>query len=118
MEPIETFEVDEKTRIATYCDNDAENPLTWGDHVTKDSPEYVQWASGDVYGVAIETRIDFYELDDNGIATDRPAIEVWEETDSLWGCYLDGEYTALVVAKENFGVKIGTGKTTTPEQGV
>jgi len=106
MKPVEIIEIDDKTRIAVYLDTDAESPLTWGTALTEDSFEYKQWAKGEVYGVVIEQRVDYYELDDNGVATDRPCLEVWEETgDSLWGCYLDDTYTAEMVAKEYFGVE-------------
>lgn len=66
-----------------------------GEYVT-----YAAWRRGDVYGVIHEKRQTWEHSED-----DRE-LETWEHEDSLWGCYLDQEYTALVVASEHFDVEI------------
>ena len=103
MRPVEIVEIDDKTRIAVYPDTDAECPREWGDHITRDSPEYKQWAAGEVYGVVIETRALCY--DERGNLLTEPPFDIWVQSDSLWGCYLDADYTAEIVAKEYFGVE-------------
>lgn len=66
--------------------------------IIKDEQEdYRRWCDGEVYGVKLERRIDLYELDDKGVATDREAFPFWEEVESLWGCYLNDDYTAKEV---------------------
>jgi hypothetical protein len=64
---------------------------------------YEQWADNEVYGVVFQRRVDLYELDDRGIATDREATVVWDDVEALWGCYLDDTYTPMDVAKEIVG---------------
>lgn len=59
---------------------------------------YQQWADGEVYGVIFERAVEWKTLDGSAMMT------TWEEVDSVWGCYLDDEYTAEQVARENFGV--------------
>lgn len=94
--PIETIAVNDTTRILVYIDEDAEDPRTWGDHVTDDDPAVIAWRHGDVYGVAVERLIEYVRVDTGA------TMSQWEETDSLWGCYLDDTYTARAVAAEYF----------------
>jgi hypothetical protein len=65
--------------------------------IESDLTTYKTWANGDVYGVILERSIEWLKLDGSeGKRTD------WEQEDSLWGCYLDDEYTAKQVAAEHF----------------
>lgn len=62
---------------------------------------YAAWRRGDVYGVIHEKSQTWkHSEDDREIVT-------WEHEGSLWGSYLDDEYTALDVAREHFDVEIG-----------
>ena len=64
---------------------------------------YKQWADGDVSGVILERkiieRVETKHWDGEVTETER---EDWEHVDSLWGCYLDDDYTAERVALEHF----------------
>lgn len=82
-------------RFRVVQDVDAEDPCTWGDHVQKGDDIHTKWADGDVYGVILERCVQYVNVDDSSDLYGR-----WLETDSLWGCYLDAEYTALNVARE------------------
>lgn len=95
--PVETIAIDAATRLIVRYDHDAESPLSWGDHVTRDSPEYQRWQEGDVYGVILERARIFTA--DNG-----DTLTVWEKSESIWGCYLDADYTARTVAAEYWSV--------------
>lgn len=66
---------------------------------------YRQWADGEVYGVILERLALWAKLSDDGSSVlqgDGTVREEWEEVESLWGCYLDDDYTAQVVAAEHF----------------
>lgn len=95
---MDTIAIDDKTRLLVLPDEDAGDPRDWGLDIDDDSPEVQAWRAGEVYGVVIE-RLATYTNDATGEKMSR-----WEETDSLWGCYLDDTYTAEVVAREYFGV--------------
>jgi hypothetical protein len=82
-------------RLRVEQDTDAEDPTTWGDHVTEGDNVHRRWARGHVYGVIMERYVKY--VDPTG---EFPDFGRWLETDSLWGCYLDSDYTALTVAKE------------------
>lgn len=103
MTAIETIQVDEGTRILVYVDEDSEDPRTWGEEITDDDPAVEAWRAGEVYGVAVERLETWTRTDSDGMFHKRT---VWEETDSIWGCYLDETYTARHVAFEYFDVPI------------
>lgn len=65
--------------------------------IDQERETYRQWAEGEVYGVIHEKLETWVKADDPDETRDD-----WEEVDALWGCYLDDDYTALVVAKEHF----------------
>lgn len=54
-----------------------------------------QWLKGDVYGIILEKREQFTNADETR------ELDIWEEDDSIWGNYLDDDYTARRVAVEN-----------------
>ncbi len=83
----------------------AEHLAQQAEVIQQERATYETWASGEVYGVILQKAVDLYELDDMGIATDREALRVWDDIDSLWGCYLDDTYTARDVAAEHFGIE-------------
>lgn len=63
--------------------------------------EWSAWAQGDVYGVVHEVRERWINAED-----DTEEMSLWNQKDALWGNYLDQDYTALDVARENFGVEL------------
>lgn len=67
--------------------------------IAEERETYRQWADGEVYGIILEKRATWVRLDDPEDMRD-----AWEETDAIWGCYLDDTYTALDVAKDQFGI--------------
>lgn len=99
-ETVEVISIDDATRLRVVYDADAENPATWGDHIDPDGPEIAAWRDGEVYGVIVERRVQWARIGDGEPRT----METWGGTDSLWGCYLNNEYTARVVALEYFGI--------------
>ena len=98
MTTVEIIPVDSNTRIRVEYDEKGESPMSWGDHVTEDGPEMDAWRAGEVYGVIVERLVTWVRPDTGA------EREEWEETDSVWGCYLDETYTALVCATENFNL--------------
>ena len=60
---------------------------------------YAAWRRGDVFIVEHRQRVRLYTEDGEPYEED-----YWKEVDSLGGCYLDDEYTALDVAREHFDV--------------
>lgn len=91
----ETIQLTETSRLVIEQDTDAENPTTWGNHVTEGDDIHTAWADGEVYGVILE-RAKVYTAEDGSTLTN------WEDSDSLWGCYLSDDYTAQTVALEHF----------------
>jgi hypothetical protein len=81
--------------------------------IEQERKTYRQWANGEVYGVILQRAVtyatfevtrteDGFEMDDPGAAV---LSDDWEQPDtdsSIWGCYLDDEYTPQVVALEHF----------------
>lgn len=74
---------------------------------------YRQWADGEVYGVLLQRRATFARVERNELnetwdlvnpLTEDDITRNWLDEDSLWGCYLDDEYTAQQVALDNFGL--------------
>lgn len=67
---------------------------------------YRQWANGEVYGVIFERRATYVRVIDSDSDTLPSDVdwnetrETWEQVESLWGCYLDSDYTAQMVALE------------------
>jgi hypothetical protein len=66
--------------------------------IESDLTTYKKWANGDTYGVILERLAEWHSTVDS---VHRTRLE-WEPIDSLWGCYLDGDYTAKQVAAEHF----------------
>lgn len=60
---------------------------------------YAAWRRGDVFIVEHQQRVRLYTEDGEPYDEDD-----WGYVDSLGGCYLDDEYTALEVARENFDI--------------
>lgn len=58
---------------------------------------WAAWRRGDVFVVAEEIRKVYVNPDDP-----EDIFEDWFEEDSLWGCYLDEDYTPEEVAHEHF----------------
>lgn len=63
--------------------------------------QYRAYLDGEVYGVILEKRVTWQRADDPDVTQ-----ETWEHEDSVWGCYLDGDYTALTVAADHFGIQV------------
>jgi hypothetical protein len=91
-----------------FVDNDGSYPPKRGTLeeqarlIASERETYRQWAEGEVYGVTLQRVSTWAKLDDYGrpiTMTERP---VWEDVDSLYGCYLDNDYTAEEVALESF----------------
>lgn len=61
---------------------------------------YAAWRRGDVFSVEHQKREQWANADE------RAEMDTWEYADSLCGCYLNDEYTALDVARENFDLDI------------
>ena len=62
---------------------------------------YAAWRRGDVFIVEHQQRVRLYTEDGEPYDEDD-----WTEVDSLCGCYLDDDYTAEVVAREHFDLKV------------
>lgn len=88
--------------INTYENYEQDSLEVQAEVIASERETYRQWAAGEVYGVVLTKRTFLYELDDAGVATNRPATEVWDEVESIWGCYLDDKYTAFQVAKDHW----------------
>lgn len=115
MSAVETIELDENTRLRVEYDTDAESPLTWGDHVTKGDESYQRWAEGEVFGVIVERRFTVLAQRVDDPASDVAEGFEWRETDSIWGCYLDDQYTAQICAAEHFGTPVSGNPEEVPE---
>ena len=61
---------------------------------------YRQWAESEVYGVILERKKKWAEVTPGGVIVGGSQMETWEEVESVWGNYLDDDYTAQVVANE------------------
>lgn len=61
---------------------------------------YAAWRRGDVFLVVHEKREQWTNADETA------EMDTWEPVDSLGGCYLDDNYTALDVAREYFDVDL------------
>lgn len=80
--------------------------------IKQDREVYRQWAEGEVYGVVLEQRHERarVERDADGLVkllnplTDDDIFEEWEQVESIWGCFLGDEYTAVVAAKYYFDI--------------
>ena len=93
MHALEIINVNGDTRIVVYPDCD----YVWdGDSLTDeeidDLPEPV--------GVVLERLTKWQKI---GTSDTR---DIWEEEESIWGCYCDSDYTPEDVAREYFGVKV------------
>lgn len=64
---------------------------------------FARWTRGEVYNVAHETMVVWVNLADDTVQR-----KTWDIHDSIGGCYLDSEYTALDVARDHFNVCIPT----------
>ena len=79
------------------------SPSDWATHLVlwddkKGSNVYdafEAWLKGDVYGVVAQKKV-VWSAEGHDDEFD------WEDVDSLWGCYLDEEYTPEMVASEHF----------------
>lgn len=65
--------------------------------IKQERETYRQWAEGEVSGVILERKHGYTRDDDPSIG-----IEQWEQEESIWGNYLDDDYTPQVVADEFF----------------
>jgi len=74
--------------------------------IKQEQETYRQWADGEVYGVTLEEKRTYARILPGGVIVGGETREEWEEVDdcAIWGCYLDDEYTAFVVAKEHFAL--------------
>jgi hypothetical protein len=72
--------------------------------IRQEQETYRQWADGEVYGVILErgVLVETKRTHADGSVTYERDDEAWEGVESLWGCYLDDDYTAQVVADEHF----------------
>ena len=61
---------------------------------------YAAWRRGDVFLVVHEKREQWTNADETA------EMDTWEPVDSLGGCYLDDNYTALDVARDHFDVDL------------
>lgn len=61
---------------------------------------YAAWRRGDVFIVEHQKREQWTNADETA------EMDTWEEVDSLSGCYLDDVYTAEVIAREYFDLKV------------
>ena len=61
---------------------------------------YAAWRRGDVFIVEHQKQEHWTNADETA------EMDTWEAVDSLCGCYLDDDYTALDVAREHFDVEI------------
>lgn len=64
--------------------------------IALDMETYRRWADGEVYGVILEKSAVWKKEghDDEQV--------LWESEESIWGCYLDDDYTARDVAAESW----------------
>ena len=83
-------------RLVVTQDADAEDPTTWGDHVTEGDATHRQWARGDVSIVSMEKLTEYFNEDDP-----EDFIQFWRTTESLGDCYLGPDYTPIIVAREH-----------------
>jgi len=98
---VKRFRQKEGAPINTY-ENYEQDALECQAQVIENEREtYEKWADGEVYGVVLERTATWVKLGEHGEATEEMRDD-WEHVDSLWGCYLDDEYTAQAVALENF----------------
>lgn len=85
-----------------YSQSDWATVLEIGDEIGLYAT-YAAWRRGDVFIVEHQKRLEYVlKVGDNIIYED--VHEEWEYVDSLAGCYLDDEYTALDVAREHFDI--------------
>lgn len=65
---------------------------------------YRQWAEGEVYGVILERAV-VWETGTPGTGEHR-TMATWEAVDSIWGNYLDDDYTVRSVVDDYFPVEV------------
>lgn len=78
-----------------YSQSDWATVLEIGDEIGLYNA-YASWRRGGVYIVEHQKREQWTNADETA------EMYTWEYVDSLGGCYLDDEYTALDVAKDHF----------------
>lgn len=99
--PLEIIQIDENNRIAVYADmvEDPQDLVRSGDMTAEQVAELP-----DPVGVIHEVRHKVVSTNlENAESTER--FE-WEEQDAVWGCYLDGRWTAGDVARAFFGIEV------------
>ena len=62
--------------------------------------DFSTWMNGEVYIVVHQKREQWTNADETA------EMDTWEPVDSLGGCYLDDNYTALDVARDYFDVEL------------
>ena len=98
--PVDTYS------RALFYDNWPDLKIGTPEHLAKqaeviagEQETYRQWAEGEVFGVILERKRHFTKIYDDGSGAEG---DEWDEVDSIWGCYLDRNYTAIDVALEHF----------------
>lgn len=98
----EIIPVDDTTRVVVYYDDDYRIEAEERD-LTPEEVEAEQTLIDleGVYGVSVQ-KIDRWALlaADGSLTGDYK--DVWEDVESVWGCFLDDKYTAMVAARDHF----------------
>lgn len=101
------MKLEDDNRVAKFVDvrvyRDVYNYLVTGedeDSIDGFMEVFSTWMNGEVYVVAHEKREHWTNADETA------EMDTWEWEDSLGGCYLNDEYTALEVAREHFDLKV------------
>lgn len=100
--------VDEDAYWGSMTPEQGRRPLSLEEQekvITGERKTYEAWAESEVYGVILEREVTWARLDENGeqvFLTEPNTLRTWEEVESVWGCYLNDEYTAQTVAVEHF----------------
>lgn len=102
MHALEIINIDDNTRIVVYPDHD----YVWdGDGLTDEEIADLP----DPVGIVLEKITKWQKI---GTFETR---DIWEEEESIWGCYCDSDYTPEDVAREYFGVSFPEPKPVEPK---
>lgn len=98
----EIIDVNDTTRVVVYYDDDYQVEAEERELTPEEAAEERERIEQEgVYGVSVQKAQTWALLGPDGSLTGVDRTE-WDDVDSIWGCFLDDNYTALDVAREHF----------------
>lgn len=98
----EIIPVDDTTRVVVYYDDDYQMDAEWRELTPEEVKAELDLIEQEgVYGVSVQKNRTWALLGLDGSLTGVERSE-WVDEESVWGCFLDDNHTALDVAREHF----------------